>query len=238
MRQPPARKAALPAAISVVIPARNEEDLLPRCLASVRRARDQLAAVEPAVRVSVTVVLDECDDGSAAAVAASPGARGLRVEAGSAGAARALGARIALEEPFPPAGLWLANTDADSVVPANWLVHQAALAAAGVELMAGTVEPDPADLDQARLAVWLSAHELADGHSHVFGANLGIRGDLYLRSGGFQPLAHGEDRALVAAAKRLGAVWRATDGCRVRTSGRLHGRARGGFADYLRSETA
>ena len=36
-----------------------------------------------------------------------------------------------------PGSLWLANTDADSVVPWNWLIHQVDLADAGADLVLG-----------------------------------------------------------------------------------------------------
>jgi hypothetical protein len=129
--------------------------------------------------------------------------------------------------------IWIASTDADSRVPRDWLVEHLALAESGVGLVLGTVVPDPADLDPERLAAWYGAHRLADGHGHVFGANLGVRADVNGAAGGFPARASGEDEALVLAAKALGVRWRATDACRVVTSGRLRGRAPGGFADYL-----
>jgi glycosyltransferase involved in cell wall biosynthesis len=218
----------------VVIPAKDEEELLPGCLQSVGEAVRELASAAPRVHAEVTVVLDRCRDGSAEVVAQWPGVRAVEAEAGSAGAARHLGVRHAL------AGLqaqtervWIATTDADSRVPRDWLVEHLALAESGIGLVLGTVVPDPEDLDAERLAAWQRAHLLADGHVHVFGANLGVRADVYAAAGGFPAQASGEDEALVLAAKALGVRWRATDSCRVVTSGRLRGRAPGGFADYL-----
>lgn len=74
----------------------------------------------------------------------------------------------------------------------------------------------------------------ADGtHPHVHGANLGIRADVYLRSGGWSDRATAEDhdlwnRLFQNRAKRLSVGW-----VRVLTSGRRIGRAPHGFAAAL-----
>ncbi|WP_229866497.1 glycosyltransferase [Sinomonas cellulolyticus] len=220
--------------VVVVVPAKDEEDLLPACLESVLRAARVLAEEAPAVGVGVTLLLDGCTDGSAGVAARWPQVRAVHAEAGGAGAARRLAVEHALVQAASRAErVWIATTDADSRVPRDWLVEHLALAESGVGLVLGTVEPDPADLDAERLAAWHAAHRLADGHGHVFGANLGVRADAYLAAGGFPVRSSGEDTALALAVKALGVRWRATDGCRVVTSGRLRGRARGGFADYL-----
>src|SRR6476661_8571682 len=49
--------------VLVVVPARNEERLLPRCLQALQDAADRLAAERPGVAVRVVVVLDRCSDG-------------------------------------------------------------------------------------------------------------------------------------------------------------------------------
>ena len=220
--------------VVVIIPAKDEEDLLPRCLASVDASLRTLALSRPSVRVSVTVALDGCRDASAEVVSRWPGVRGISLEAGSAGAARAAGVTEALALASAPVqDVWIASTDADSAVPNSWLVHQLDLAREGMDLVLGTVVPDPDDVDPQRHAAWLALHTLADGHGHVFGANLGVRADAYLAAGGFPGVPSGEDAALVEGARRLGLRVRATDGARVLTSGRLSGRSPGGFADFL-----
>jgi hypothetical protein len=77
---------------------------------------------------------------------------------------------------------------------------------------------------------------LLDGpsHGHVYGANLGIRGDAYLAVGGFPSGGPGEDHGLWAALSRAGYPLVAPTSLRVRTSPRMVGRARGGLADLLR----
>lgn len=221
-----------PAHIGVVIPARDEEELLPRCLASVAAA---CQALEPHVRVSVVVVLDSCADGSAAAAAGAALEQGLELHlletaAGNVGAARAEGAAAALEL---GAG-WIASTDADTVVPACWLQMQVNLASAGYGMVLGTVVPDARDLDAEHLALWQARHTLGEGHPHVHGANLGFSAAAYRSAGGFKPGSTGEDVDLASRVKAAAIPWIATDWIRAVTSGRLTGRAPAGFSGYLR----
>ena len=77
----------------------------------------------------------------------------------------------------PAAPLWVASTDADSVVlPA--LAHQPVARArgpsAGRDLVIGTVGAAPGDLPAESLSAWHQRHTTADGHDHVHGANLGF----------------------------------------------------------------
>lgn len=224
-----------PEHLAAVIPVRDEEQLLPATLASVRAAVRALQNVYP-VRAGITVVLDSCTDGSAAAAAAlqrtwtDVDLRLLAGSFGTVGAARAAG--IAALPHLP--GLWIANTDADTVVPEHWLLHQYSLAAAGYGLVLGTAVPDPADLTAAELQAWQRLHPLGEGHPHVHGANLGFTAAAYHRAGGFAPLPAHEDVDLAARIKASGAAWTATDTIRVVTSGRRDGRAPEGFSRFLR----
>jgi hypothetical protein len=135
----------------------------------------------------------------------------------------------------PARELWLASTDADSAVPADWLTAMVAAAARGVHLVLGTVLPGP-DLSPAVRARWLAGHHLRDGHPHVHGANLGIRADAYLALGGWLPLVTGEDADLARRAAAAGwlAICR-TAGIPVVTSARRAARAPRGFSSYLRA---
>ncbi|MDT0212735.1 glycosyltransferase [Rothia sp. ARF10] len=221
-------------AVHVVIPARDEEVLLPRCLAGVERARRVLRAVRPDLLVDVTVVLDGCLDGSAAVVEQARVAS-LVVDHGVVGATRHAGvaraAEVAALEGVDAADLWVACTDADSVVPPHWLLGQVRLAAAH-DLVVGTVEPVGL-ADAALLAAWRERHELVEGHAHVHGANLGIRASTYLEVGGFRPMPLHEDVDLVRRVRAHTDRWVATDSVRVATSARSHGRSPHGFAGYL-----
>ncbi|OKI13354.1 glycosyltransferase [Streptomyces sp. CB03911] len=226
--------------LAVVVPARDEEELLGDCLDALRRA-----AAHPRVRalpVRVVVVADACVDGTAA-VARRHGTDLLELSAGSVGAARAAGSRhavrlaLAARPGLTGRQVWLAHTDADSLVPPGWLAQQLAHAAAGWHAVVGTVRvadwsghPDgTADAFRRRYR----RHGLPAGHPHVHGANLAVRADAYHAAGGFDPLTVGEDRNLVAALEAAGHRVKRTTRNPVTTSARRDPRARGGFGDFL-----
>lgn len=218
----------------VVVPVRDEELLLGRCLKSVRRAEARLRAERPEVATAVTVVLDRCLDGSEAVAAQHPSVHVLRLDAGRVGAARAYGVAAVIARCSPADRTWVANTDADSIVPDHWLVAQLALAESGIDAVVGTVGPDADDVDVVVLERWRVRHELGEDHSHVHGANLGFLLAAYVAAGGFLPVPVDEDVRLVASLRATGAIVCATSRIAVTTSGRRRGRAPGGFAAYLR----
>lgn len=225
--------------VAVVVPARNEAGHIAPAIRAIYRAAARLRAVRPGVDIGVVVVLDACDDRTGEAAVDAAGADGcltlLDVRLHSAGASRAAGVRAALAAATTaPERIWLANTDADSVVPPHWLCGQVELAEAGADAVLGTVEPDPAGLDGRLLHAWARRHRFAEGHPHVFGANFGVRASHYLRAGGFEPVRTHEDRILAERLRRAGSTVVATDTLRVITSGRLQGRTPHGFAGYLR----
>ena len=222
--------------IGVVIPVRNEEELLPRALAALDATREHLVAALGAAApwVRVVVVLDNCTDRSAAIARSWDGIETLTVTHGAVGAARRAGISLLLDTPDDAASVWIANTDADSQVPADWLLRQWEFAADGVDLMVGTVRPDFDDLSDAQRRQWLATHTPGHANGHVHGANLGFRADRYLAAGGFARVPEHEDVFLVAALKEAGARFVATDNCCVLTSGRPYGRTPGGYASHLR----
>ncbi|MGV8884951.1 MAG: glycosyltransferase [Microbacteriaceae bacterium] len=219
--------------IAVVIPARNEHELIRRCLESITVA---VAAVsDQPVTVSVTVVADACTDETVAVAREFSGVHVIEINACNVGVARAVGVQHALRAAnIAASDIWLANTDADSMVPPHWLVEQAALALRGVELVIGTVRPDFADLTTQQVEAWSATHPVGVANGHVHGANLGLRASLYLAAGGYPPLAEHEDVDLVARCAAHHPVTLATDSCEVITSGRPYGRTDGGYARYLR----
>lgn len=229
--------------VAIVVPVRNEELLLPRCLSALTAAIDALSTVpEPdRPRVFVLLVLDRCTDLSARVAAHWTNFSCHEIEAGAVGVARRVGIRRALDLPLhsrtdvaaSAAGTWIATTDADSAVPPNWLVTQLALARNGAELVLGTVQPDN-DLAVTELRRWEALHTIGEGHPHVHGANLGVRADLYLAAGEFAPVDRDEDVLLVASLRDLAVTEARTALIPVLTSGRRVGRAPAGFADYLR----
>lgn len=225
--------------MAVVIPAANEEHRIARCLASIGVAARHLARRGGGLRTEIIVTLDGCRDGTAAICASLPGVTTVTTTGRNVGAARRAGTRAALSgRAGPPSELWLASTDADSQVPADWLTVMVAAADRGARLVLGTVLPGP-DLSPAVRAQWLARHHLRDGHPHVHGANLGIRGDAYLALGGWPPLASGEDTELARRAAAAG--WLAisrTAVIPVVTSVRGEARAPRGFSSYLRALSA
>ncbi len=233
-------------AVVVVVPVRNEEKLLGLCLDHVRLAMEQLHRARPQITVSLTVVLDQCQD-SSALVAASHAARDKRitvisVDFGSVGSSRASGienALAALSSCVPPDRslheTWIACTDADTQVPAHWLTRAVELAESGHDAVTGTVEPDRNELGETLFAAWQREHRSHEGHNHVHGANLGFRASEYRAVGGFPPVPVDEDVLLVDRLRAHGARILATGQLHAITSGRIQGRVGTGFAAYLHS---
>lgn len=227
--------------LGVVVPAHNEERHLDAALEAVRTAVADLQVQRPGLGVRVLVVLDACTDLSASVAArftaADPQFNVLAADFRSVGRSRREGSRAVLAEAgalgVPAPETWIANTDADSRVPAHWLTRQLELADAGADAVLGSVEPDSDGMDTGLLQRWHARHRLQDNHHHVYGANLGVRASAYLAAGGFPAAESGEDRSLVRKLRSGGAVIAATDSNRVITSGRLEARAPRGFAGYL-----
>lgn len=216
--------------VGVVIPARDEGALIGRCLESVHfAALDALA--RSGARVTVVVVADGCTDGTVAIARGFDGVVVHEVTVANVGIARAVGCALAIG-----AGCsWLAHTDADSVVPPNWISEQQQLAAVGHDVVIGTVRPDFDDLSPAHVRQWHDTHEPGRPNGHVHGANLGIRASTYRAVGGFHPLAEHEDNELVVRLMAAEASIIATDAAEVMTSGRTQGRTAGGYAGHLRA---
>src|SRR6201996_658250 len=229
-------------AVGVVVPAHDEEELLPACLAALSEAVATVTAERPGLRVRIVVAAAACTD-DPAAVARRAGVGLVSLDSENVGTARAAGLRELLRPGAPawdgrrpdPGRLWLATTDADSVVPARWLADQLRYADAGWEAVVGTVTVADwtGHRDRTireftrRYGRWL------DWHPHVHGANLGFTARAYAAAGGFPARRTGEDRALVAALP--------ASGCRVRrsaagpaiTSARSRSRAPAGFGHDL-----
>ena len=210
--------------IGIVIPAHNEERLIGECLDSVL-----LAAKHPSIQgqtVEILVVLDQCSDNTGAVVSAKVVAS-IDVCFRNVGKARSVGAEQLLEA----GARWLAFTDADTVVPLDWLARQIEF---GADAVCGTVEVDSwSEYGDAVRSRYLALYQFIEDHRHIHGANLGLSAEAYRSAGGFQHLIAHEDVQLVADLERIGAriVWTATNP--VTTSARRDYKCRGGFGDYL-----
>ncbi len=218
--------------VGVVIPAHDEQDLLPACL-------DALAEAARGVDASLAVVLDNCTDGSAS-LCEQRGIVPVTVAVRSAGRARAEGFTRLLEV-LGTEDVWLASTDADSRVAADWLHQQLALAEAGADAVFGVVDVEdwdehpPAVADRFRALYAGTSRSDPGPHPHRHGACFGLRATTYLEVGGLPPLAVGEDQALSDLLVRAGASVVASTAVRVVTSSRARSRVDGGFASFLRA---
>ncbi len=235
-------RAAFPVrwCVAVVIPAQNEEDNIERCVHSAIRAHQ---AGGRRHEIWIVVVADACTDRTAALARRAVGSHGEVIECSprSPGSARRMGAAAALEHfsAQPRNRLWLANTDADTVVPSNWLDLQLQYAEEGETAVAGIVSLDALpDAPPPVADLFRKLYEIrSDGsHGHVHGANFGVRADAYLDVGGWSHLALAEDHCLWGRLKTAGWRLRSTARSVVLTSARLQGRAGGGFADTLRRQ--
>jgi glycosyltransferase involved in cell wall biosynthesis len=218
--------------VGVIVPAHNEQDLLPSCVASLCRSARALHGTP----VHLVVVADACRD-QTAQVAQRAGAVVVTVAARSAGAARAAGVREVLRRTshLDTADVWLATTDADTLVPCYWLRQQVWYANRGWDAVAGTIRiTDWSGYQPGTRALFRKRYATGSGpHSHVHGANLGFRAAAYLRAGGFTDAPTAEDHALVAALTATGSRVQRTRALTVTTSARRGARAPHGFSSYL-----
>src|SRR5690349_21345648 len=215
----------------VVVPAHNELAHLPRCLRAL-----STAALCIGVPVLTVVVLDATDDGSDRLVGQfGPDVHFVTVEAGNVGAARAAGFEYARSEcqDIDPASIWFATTDADTVVPADWLLH---MTTSRTDMVLGVVRVAnwknyPAAVVRRYLRAYQSKGRT---HNHIHGANMGFRAEAYWAVGGFRALATGEDVELVDRFEAASLRIHRDATLSVATSDRRDARAPGGFAEHLR----
>ena len=209
--------------VAIVIPVHNEETCLAACLEA---ACISAAALGNGQSGLVVAVLDNCTDASAEIASRFP-VHTVTAHAGSVGAARALGARAAI-------GLgatWLAFTDADTVVSADWVTIQRSLDA---DAVCGTVAVSDWHLYDEQVRSSYEAHYVdADGHRHIHGANFGLSSEAYQKCGGFEHVKVDEDVRLVQRLMDGGfkVAWSAQP--RVATSARLANRVSGGFGGFI-----
>lgn len=223
-------------AVLVAVPARDEAAGIQRCLRSIDAAGAAWGGA-----VLVVVAADGCADATAALARAVPldHAAALVLEGrwGGAAAARHAAVRTGLARlETSPSATWIANTDADGVVPRSWIAGQLALAERGADLVLGTVELDTATAPAVAdaFATHYRIDVDADGHPHVHAANLGIRASTYLAAGGWdERVVVGEEHDLLRRALAGGSVPARAVGLAITTSGRTTSRVEGGFATTL-----
>lgn len=225
----------------VVVPAHNEEATVGACL---RALAQQLGVA--CDEYEVLLVLSECSDGTRAAALAALSGTPLHLTlldspGGGPGPARRIGMDLAGSR-LDPGGL-IATTDADTVVAPDWLARQLEAVAAGADAVGGFIELDETDLLASvvelraaraceRLATVRALAPHAE-HHHFAGASMSLTAAAYFRLGGIEPLEALEDEALERALRAHGLRIERLNSVRVRTSGRLVGRAARGLAHDL-----
>jgi glycosyltransferase involved in cell wall biosynthesis len=240
----------------VCVPARNEEERLPRLLTA-------LADQDIEGPIALAICLNNTTDCSPEVIA-TVGRRyrerlaiSLDVVTFPQGSAHAGSARAAAMAAgmarLEPSGGVLITTDADARPPATWISANLAAIATGADVVGGRLVLDEDDQIPSGVAAsralwdryWAAVRQIEDAidpcawdppprHGDHTGGSLAITSEMYRRSGGVPPIATGEDRALVEAAIMAGgrlahppAVW-------TRVSARLDGRAERGMAEVMR----
>jgi glucosyl-3-phosphoglycerate synthase len=228
----------------VVVPARNEQELIAACLQALGAQTVGTDAFE------VIVVLDGCEDRTqeVTVIAASASGLSLTMVLGpgrGSGAARRTGMDLAcarLLDLGRPNGL-IATTDADSRPAPDWLARQLAHLEVGAQVVAGNIELDPAEAQQLPAMVLAARERDAAArlrrlhrtdpdaaHHHFAGASLGVTAEAYRCVGGMEPRPALEDEGFAdRLARHRIPIVRAPDVIVV-TSARIDGRATRGLA--------
>jgi peptidoglycan/xylan/chitin deacetylase (PgdA/CDA1 family) len=162
-----------------VVPAYNEEDLLPRCLEALIGQRGG--------RPHEIIVVNNASTDGTAAVARAYGVR--VVDEPVRGYSRALARGFAAAT-----GDVIASTDADSEVPRDWIARLVAAYRSDPSIVAvgGAIRfTDPNLKGRIFTDLLLPLIDHVDWSNprgpHLWGANLSIRRDAFLRVGGFNP---------------------------------------------------
>jgi len=165
--------------------------------------------------------------------------------------------RLAMHHAAELAGLngIVLTTDADAIVPPDWVALNLDAVAAGAEVVCGQAVIDPREaedipahlhaddalechyadlLDAIAEALCPDPADPRPRHTEASGASLAVTVGAFNQVGGVPLVPSAEDRALVAALARIDAPIRHEPAIRVTVSGRLDGRAPGGMADTMR----
>ncbi len=240
--------------VVVAIPAKDEADFIGACLVALNE--------QGRMPDAVVLLLNDVSDGTeSVARALEPTLRfrlhiiacTLPPEEASAGHARRLAMALGAEQAGPD-GILL-TTDADSVVPPDWVARNLAALAQGADVVCGRALLNPRDAaaipphlhdDDAREQrliglldemAWMLDPEPNDPlprHTEASGASIAVTVSAFHRVGGIPAIRSSEDRAFVRALWLVDAKVRHHPSITVTVSGRVHGRADGGMADAIR----
>lgn len=236
--------------VLVAVPARDEEDAIEACLASVVAALQVALATGRVARARVAVAAHRSRDATAERARHLLRASGLEhlvvadESSTTVGEVRTTLVRAALRTAPALASerSVLLSTDADTVVPADWVTGLLdVVERTGADLVAGFVALDgwrPAPAAAAAYDEILRAGLTVEGHHHVWAANLAVSVTAFAAAGGFPPVVHGEERVLAARVAAAGGLVVGSLSPVVVTSARMPGRAAHGLGDLLRRLSA
>lgn len=222
--------------IYVLVPARNEQLLLKKGLNSIIQAADFITT-----EVHIILCVDASTDDTLKIGEQILKDRGTVIcsQAANVGYSRRYAADTALKlYTGRLEHCWLANTDADCIVPRDWLQIQLELAERHIECVAGIVQLDnTSEVDSKLNQLFNNTYSLfEDGtHPHVHAANFGIRADVYKKAGGWNPLETAEEHEFWKRLDKMKVHKAAISQLMVYTSARKVGRAPNGFAKTLSS---
>lgn len=232
-----------PVGALIALPAHNEQDLIGDCLASVIRAVELAQRRGRVDQATVAVALHRCDDDTPDRVRSALSGRGgmamvvmTEMRPMAVGAVRTKLIEYARTTAGPADG-WIFSTDADTVVPPDWVTGTLDRAAEqGSDLVLGLADLNDWDVDAATRRTYEHIIESgldATGHRHAYAANLAIRQSAFWQVGGFPAVRHGEEHGLAAACRAAGLRVTSTLHPRVQTSARMPGRADHGLGALL-----
>lgn len=163
--------------VSVVVPAYNEEPLLPACLAALKR-QDYEGEFE-------IIVVDNASTDRTGRIAAAAGV--TVVEEPHRGYSKALARGFAAAT-----GDIVATTDADSIVPSNWISRLVGAYEEGVAAVGGELDFTHANwkarlLTRGILPIINRVDRQNPAGPHLWGANFSVRRSAFLAAGGWNP---------------------------------------------------
>jgi len=236
--------------ICVVVPARNEEELIGSCLRALAE-QEQVSYEE----YEILLILDGCADGTetrARDLAASYPALRLYLLDGpgeGSGHARLVGMEIACDRLHAVGRphVLIPSADADTVVAPDWISAQLAAAERGAGAIGGRIELADDESVPKALLEWhltrgnsrhrkLLSEPTPSGrmeHWQFSGASMALTAAIYREVGGLEPRNALEDEQLEEALRRHGVPIERLLSVRVVTSARLVGRAGQGLAHDL-----
>jgi GT2 family glycosyltransferase len=238
----------------VAIPARDEAERIRSCLTALN------GQTHPPDEV--VLLANNCTDRTAMIARGMVSHLRFRLEVVSrnlpparanAGYARRMAMALAATRAGPD-GVLL-TTDADAVVPPDWVSRNLAALREGVDVVCGRAIIDPVEamaipvhlhaddalecqliglLDNLAWMLDPESHDPPPRHTEASGASLAVSVAAFRRVGGIPAIASGEDRAFVRALWMIDARVRHDPSIEVVVSGRIEGRAPGGMADAIR----